>query len=89
MAQSLNKAVEFHTTGVSYLGVGERLEKSQLGMPLLNFMRMLMLKTTSKFPGKKSTKSEPMYPDVKLAAILKSIPENQNFSLLQKTLEKF
>ena len=29
-----------------------------------------------------------MYPDVKLAAILKSIPENQNFSLLQKTLEK-
>lgn len=26
MAQSLNKTVEFHTTGVSYLGVGERLE---------------------------------------------------------------
>ena len=25
----------------------------------------------------------------KLATILKSIPENQNFSLLQKTLEKF
>ena len=49
MAQSLNKTVEFHTTGVSYLGVGERLEKILVGMPLLNFMRMQMLKTTSKF----------------------------------------
>ena len=53
-------------------------------MPLLNFMRMLMLKTTSKFPGKKSNKSEPMYPDVKLAAILKSIPKNQNFLFASK-----
>ena len=31
MAQSLNKTVEFHTTGVSYLGVGGKVGKMLLG----------------------------------------------------------
>ena len=66
MAQSLNKTVEFHTTGVSYLGGGGKVGKILVGNAAFEF-----------------------YAGVKLAAILKSIPENQNFSLLQKTLEKF
>lgn len=37
MAQSLNKTVEFHTTGVSYLGVGGKVGKMLLGNAAFEF----------------------------------------------------
>ena len=37
MAQSLNKTVEFHTTGVSYLGVGGKVGKMLLGNASFEF----------------------------------------------------
>ena len=87
MAQSLNKTVEFHTTGVSYLGVGGKVGKILVGNAAFEFYADANVEDYIQIPWQEI--EEPMYPDVKLAAILKSIPENQNFSLLQKTLEKF
>ena len=37
MAQSLNKTVEFHTTGVSYLGVGGKVGKILVGNAAFEF----------------------------------------------------
>ena len=37
MAQSLNKTVEFHTTGVSYLGVGGKVGKILVGNVAFEF----------------------------------------------------
>ena len=37
MAQSLNKTIEFHTTGVSYLGVGGKVGKMLLGNAAFEF----------------------------------------------------
>ncbi len=66
MVQSLNKAVEFHTTGTLTLEWGERL-KILVGMPLLNFMRMLTLKITIQILANRANRSQCI--DVKLAAI--------------------
>ena len=74
MAQSQNKTVEFHTTGVSYLGVGGKVGKMLVGDMAFEFYADANVEDYIQIPGRISNKSEPMYPDVKLAAILKSIP---------------
>ena len=98
MAQSQNKTVEFHTTGVSYLGVGGKVGKMLVGNAAFEFYADANVEDYIQIPWQDieqiganvsgSNKSEPTYPGVKLAAILKSIPRKTNSSLLLKTREK-
>ena len=89
MAQSLNKTVEFHTTGVSYLGVGGKVRKMLLGNAAFEFYADTNVENYIQIPGRKLSRSVPMFEDIKLAVILKFSPKNQSFSLLQKIQGKF
>ncbi len=80
------KPLNSSTTGVSY-SRWERLEKSRVRNAAFEFYADANVETTSKFLAEIS-ESRPMYPDVKLAAILKSIPESK-ISLCFKDSGKF
>ena len=71
MAQSLNKTVELHTTGVSYMAIGGKVGKFLIGDVALEFYQMSMSSNTFKFHGLASHKSVRMYQERELAATLK------------------
>ena len=83
MAQSLNKTVEFHTTGVSYLGVGGKVGKILVGNAAFEFYADANVEDYIQIPWQEIERIGANVSGRKI------IPENQNFSLLQKTLEKF
>lgn len=51
MAQSINTKVEYTGKGVSYLGVGGKVENFFLAIVALNSIMMLMWNILSKFLG--------------------------------------
>ena len=71
MAQSLNKTVELHTTGVSYMAIGGKVGKFLIGDVALEFYLMSMLSNTFKFHGPASLKLELMSQERELAATLR------------------
>ena len=71
MAQSLNKTVELHTTGVSYMAIGGKVGKFLIGDVALEFYPDVMLSNTFKFHGPASLKSVRMYQERELAVTLK------------------
>ena len=53
MAQSLNKTIEFHTTGVSYLGIGGKVGKFLIGETAFEFYPDMNVENFVQIPWKK------------------------------------
>ena len=52
MAQSLNKTIEFHTTGVSYLGIGGKVGKFLIGETAFEFYSDMNVENFVQIPWK-------------------------------------
>ena len=52
MAQSLNKTIEFHTTGVSYLGIGGKVGKFLIGETAFEFYPDMNVENFVQIPWK-------------------------------------
>ena len=88
MAQSLNKTVEFHTTGVSYLGVGGKVGKILVGNAAFEFYADANVEDYIQIPWKEIEQIGANVSGRKIAAILKFTPRKASFYLLLKTRGK-
>ena len=71
MAQSLNKTVELHTTGVSYMAIGGKVGKFLIGDVALEFYPDVNVEQYIQIPWTSITQLVLMYQERELAVTLK------------------
>ena len=85
MAQSLNKTVEFHTTGVSYLGVGGKVGKILVGNAAFEFYANANVEDYIQIPWQEIDQIGANVSGRKVSRHLKSTPRKASSYLLLKT----
>ncbi|AUO97864.1 Mannose operon ManO protein [Streptococcus agalactiae] len=89
MAQSLNKTVEFQTTGVSYLGMGNKVGKFLVGDQALEFYNDKNVNDYIQIPWTSINQIGANVSRKKLVVTLRSLQTKENFYSPLKTLERY